>query len=84
MEPIKNCTAEITLNELAHNRQEVLFKMKYEMGLGLIGIALNSMMVKKSFTKGISGLMEGLKVHVEQGTVIENIKALKNATLIPA
>ena len=82
--PFKNCTAEITLNELSNDKQEVHFEMKYEMGLGLIGKAMNSMMVKKNFITGVSGLMEGLKVHVEQGTVIDTVKTLKNATLIPA
>jgi hypothetical protein len=74
--PFKNCTAEITVNELGPNKQEVLFEMKYEMGLGIIGMAMNAMMVKKNFTNGISGLMEGLKVHVEQGTEIENPRIL--------
>ncbi|MFT6747739.1 MAG: carbon monoxide dehydrogenase subunit G [Glaciecola sp.] len=74
--PFKGFDATITLIEEKVGEVKLEFDISYGMKLGLIGIILNKMVVESQLHKGIQGVMDGLKVHLEQGVEIKDAKDL--------
>jgi len=53
------------------DKTDVHFDLSYEVGLGAVGASMNSVMLKRQFGKTATGLLAGLKHHVETGEAID-------------
>ena len=49
----------------------------YETTSGLLAKIMNMVAVKRNFEKGFEGILMGLKIHIEEGKIIENNSSLK-------
>lgn len=58
--------------------------MTYEVGLGVLGAGMNSMVMKRQFTKAVTGLLAGLKHHVETGDLVDRMSTLPTGAVIAA
>ncbi|MFI1773333.1 SRPBCC family protein [Thalassobellus citreus] len=75
--PVKNMYAVLDLKSLNPKNTRVKINMEYETKLGVLGKTLNTLVIKSQMKKGIQLLLEGLKVHLEQGHDITDPKSLK-------
>ena len=76
--PVKNFIAQLKLVEIDANTVEVRLRVDYKMKLGIIGKILNKLVIKSQMNAGLQGLLDGLKVHMEQGKVdIPDMKTLR-------
>jgi uncharacterized membrane protein len=53
------------------DQTDVHLELSYEVGLGAVGAGMNSMMLKRQFSKAAAGLLAGLKHHVETGDSVQ-------------
>ncbi len=56
-------------------------EMNYEVGLGALGAGMNSVMMKRQFTKSLTGLLAGLKHHIETGDSVDRRSNLPTAAV---
>ena len=49
----------------------------YETTSGLLAKIMNMVALKRNFEKGFEGILMGLKIHIEEGKIIENNSSLK-------
>lgn len=66
------------------DRTMVQVQMTYEVGLGPVGAGMNSVMMKRQFTKAVTGLLAGLKHHVETGDHVDRGSKLPTAAVVAA
>jgi len=67
---MRTAIAEFTL-EPRGEQTDAFMTMNYEVGLGILGDGMNSMMMKRQFQKALTGLLAGLKHHVETGESVD-------------
>lgn len=65
-------------------RTTVRLDMTYEVGLGALGAGMNSMVMKRQFTKAATSMMAGLKLHVETGAAVDRTATLPTDAVIAA
>lgn len=63
------------------DRTRVRVDLTYEVGLGAIGAGMNSMVLKRQFAKALTGLLAGLKLHVETGQPVDRSSNLPTAAV---
>lgn len=68
--PIKNVLARLTVKE-SGGSSIVTAKMDYETKLGPIGSVMDRFMISPKFGKAFSGMLVGLKHHIETGSNVE-------------
>lgn len=62
----------------------VQMQLSYEVGLGALGAGMNSMMMKRQFSKAATGLLAGLKHHIETGAPVDRTSTLPTAAVTAA
>ena len=75
--PVKNFTGKLEVNAIDTDQTEVSLTVNYDMKLGLTGKLLNKLILKSKMESSIEDLLKGLKVHLEQGVFVKDIKTLK-------
>lgn len=63
---------------------DVSMDMDYQVGLGALGAGMNSVMMKRQFSRAVTGLLAGLKYHVETGRPVESGATLPTDTVVAA
>ncbi len=66
------------------DQTDVHLELSYEVGLGAVGAGMNSMMLKRQFAKAATGLLAGLKHHVETGNSVERGTSLPTTAVLAA
>lgn len=64
--PFKTARATLSIDEV-DGRTVTHARMEYDLKMGVLGRLMNVMMVRSQFGKSFSGLLAGLKHHVETG-----------------
>ncbi len=54
----------------------------YDTKFGIVGILLNQLVLKRQFRKTMARVLDGLKYHIETGSVLVNTDALKQVPAI--
>lgn len=75
--PVKNFTGQFRLSPLDAGRTRIDLVIRYDMKLGLVGNLLNALVIRSKMEEGIEVLLDGMKVHLEQGVDVPNVKSLK-------
>ena len=73
----KQGEALFVLNSTSENKTTVEVNFEYENSGGMMGKAMNALMLKKNFDQGFEGILKGLKKHIEDGETILNNNSLK-------
>lgn len=73
----KEGEALFTLNSISPDKTTVEVIFDYKNSGGLLGKAMNSLMLKNNFNQGFEGILKGLKKHIEEGETILSSKSLK-------
>lgn len=73
----KQGEALFVLNATSTDKTTVEVNFEYEYSGGVMGKAMNALMLKKNFSQGFEGVLKGLKKHIEEGETILNNKSLK-------
>lgn len=66
------------------DQTDVHLELSYEVGLGAVGAGMNSMMLKRQFAKAATGLLAGLKHHVETGDSVERSTKIPTKAVLAA
>lgn len=66
MPPIKSAQARLSV-EADGNQTIATMEMEYHMKLGVIGVAMDNLMLKSQYQKVVTGILQGLKYHTETG-----------------
>lgn len=66
------------------DQTDVHLELSYEVGLGAVGAGMNSMMLKRQFSKAATGLLAGLKHHVETGDPVQRGTSLPTKAVLAA
>lgn len=69
MPPIKNALGMLSVREDSDGTIASM-QMEYETKMGVIGAAMNVVMIKGQFDKAVKGILQGLKHHTETGEVV--------------
>lgn len=75
--PVKNFTAEVQVKQLSKEQTQVSLIMNYDMKLGILGQLMNKLMIEAKFQEAINDLLKGLKIYMEEGKEVKDVKALK-------
>jgi carbon monoxide dehydrogenase subunit G len=68
--PVKNITGQLSLREDG-SHTIVTMQLTYDTKLGVIGKAMNQVMIKSQYKKTIQRILDGLKYHAETGQVVD-------------
>lgn len=69
--PFRKAHIRFVLEE-QHAQTKVIVSPLYELKYGLLGDFMDRLFVQKKYTKGMNGLLEGLKEHVEKELVTQH------------
>jgi hypothetical protein len=67
--PLRSAVAAFELRDVGEGT-EVAMTMDYALKYGLIGKAMDALMVRRQFTANLTGLLAGLEVHMRTGDVL--------------
>ena len=76
--PLKSFFVSLCLDDRNPEHLTVTFSVAYQTKLGVVGKLLNALMIRSQIEKSVVALLEGLKIHVEQGVEILDMGALQN------
>jgi uncharacterized protein YndB with AHSA1/START domain len=72
----RSALAALTLDPTGPDRTRVTCRMEYSVAGGLLGVAANTMGMRRMFTRSLSRLLAGLKYHVETGRPVDGTAGL--------
>jgi carbon monoxide dehydrogenase subunit G len=75
--PFKNFTGRIDLHIITPKKTLVELTVSYQPSLGPLGKIINALFIKKSLTRASEDILDGLRLYIEQGAEVKNLKTLK-------
>jgi carbon monoxide dehydrogenase subunit G len=68
--PLSCARAHIEVEPLGPDRTRVLFHMAYDPKYGILGRAMDALMMRSQFQKILGQVLEGLELHLESGATV--------------
>lgn len=80
--PVKNFLVSVEIDGSHPDFSVVHLNASYSMKLGLIGKALNNMVLKSQMEKALENMLKGLKFHIEKGIEVVDQKSLNKISKV--